>query len=768
MPIKPIKIEKDPNTPQYGYDDPVLDNVMKGADIREPVANPYPDIVANNPVPQPEQPNIYEQGVYGVIKSPMKAYAFEKSYWGIPVGEPKPEDTIKLQDKRTIDSVTGKPMTDTSRFNNSVSRKTITDIIQSAHERGIDPHTALAMSLQETGITPFNPLHDNAQDMHSYDVMKRYAEKYPDGINSKIVIDESMNNLAAKIAYAKKLGKTSEADVIQGWNGYGKINNVYGIPGEIDMHKNPVYGKRIIDLRDNIIKKNPEILKMIADYKRNGMAEGGIVKGSGTAKSDSIPAKLNQGDFIVPADKAQLAMAIGEKHLGWDRNQEADMSEGGIDKHLSNGEVRFTSDEVHQLSKKGIDISDLAQNAKISNKMATGGQVYPNLYQDPNTYEGDPIIPQPSAIPFVHPEDATTDYSAPAPVSAPLQQAQQASTVPQPSNDEIKAGIIKRLFATSETKPTIDLEKQARLQKMGKINQVGRGIGLLTDALSLGLGGQVKRRGPDNVSPAIYQSYQNSLDKFRDDTTSWGLRNTAQKRANIGMELEIQYKKEANQLQRDKMVLEDKIRQAKDATETAHWQMKYDQTEREIKQRAEQHDRDMNLRYPGGVKAGTNKANKPISLMTSSGKKYQLPPEELSYLTNEATGNEAITSDPKFSKWFDKVEITKQVPNTRWGGYDKTPTGQYTYKLKPSADKHALSQSMLELWEQGKISLPGRKDQPRNESDSTVPAWTPPVPGTVTGPAVGRYAPQQQAPAPVLKPQPAGTPKKQYSTGGLY
>ena len=29
------------------------------------------------------------------------------------------------------------------------------------------------------------------------------------------------------------------------------------------MNKNPVYGKRVKDIRDNILKKNPEIVKLI-------------------------------------------------------------------------------------------------------------------------------------------------------------------------------------------------------------------------------------------------------------------------------------------------------------------------------------------------------------------------------------------------------------------------------------------------------------------------------------------------------------------------
>ena len=29
------------------------------------------------------------------------------------------------------------------------------------------------------------------------------------------------------------------------------------------MNKNPIYGKRVLDIRDNVIKKNPDIVKLI-------------------------------------------------------------------------------------------------------------------------------------------------------------------------------------------------------------------------------------------------------------------------------------------------------------------------------------------------------------------------------------------------------------------------------------------------------------------------------------------------------------------------
>jgi hypothetical protein len=72
--------------------------------------------------------------------------------------------------------------------------------------------------------------------------------------------------LKDKMDYGKKLGKKTEAELIQAWNGYGKItpkseyggNMYYGIDvskNPINMNKTPVYGDRIIDIRENVIKK---------------------------------------------------------------------------------------------------------------------------------------------------------------------------------------------------------------------------------------------------------------------------------------------------------------------------------------------------------------------------------------------------------------------------------------------------------------------------------------------------------------------------------
>ena len=108
-----------------------------------------------------------------------------------------------------------------------------------------------------------------------------------------------------------------------------------------------------------------------------GMAKGGKVKGPGTGTSDSIPAKLDGGDFIVPAENASKAMEYGIEYLGWKKGQTATTQDGATDVAVSNGEVRFTTDEVAFLKKEmGINLNKLAPNAEGSDvKQAAKGKL---------------------------------------------------------------------------------------------------------------------------------------------------------------------------------------------------------------------------------------------------------------------------------------------------------------------------------------------------------------------------------------------------------
>jgi hypothetical protein len=178
--------------------------------------------------------------------------------------------TIDIRDERNIDPVTKAKIADTSRLHIKADIEPLKHIIKVAKENGVDPYTALALAHQETLFKP--EYGDNPFNLLSGGRLK------PETADSDMV-DLSMKELGDKFAMAKRLGKKSEAEMLQAWNGYGKIgkssfagqkdtNRVYGVDvstNPIDMNKTPLYGQRVIDIRDNILKKNPDIVKLVEE-----------------------------------------------------------------------------------------------------------------------------------------------------------------------------------------------------------------------------------------------------------------------------------------------------------------------------------------------------------------------------------------------------------------------------------------------------------------------------------------------------------------------
>lgn len=96
-------------------------------------------------------------------------------------------------------------------------------------------------------------------------------------------------------------------------------------------------------------------------HKVNHKSDGGEIEGAGTAKSDSIKAKVKAGSFIVPEENSKLAEEIREKYFGKNKEAKLEQKEG---EHvmLSNGEHMFTTEEVKHLEEQGIDLNELAPN----------------------------------------------------------------------------------------------------------------------------------------------------------------------------------------------------------------------------------------------------------------------------------------------------------------------------------------------------------------------------------------------------------------------
>ncbi len=125
-------------------------------------------------------------------------------------------------------------------------------------------------------------------------------------------------------------------------------------------------------LQDQNNKFSNDLNKQM-QQRQEGYAKGGIIKGLGGPKSDSIKAKVKPGSFIVPAEKLEEAKEvkkiIAPKKKGDDEEAELNQK-GGADVKLSNKEFMFTPEEKNEIiSELGEEfLQHLAPNAKHENK----------------------------------------------------------------------------------------------------------------------------------------------------------------------------------------------------------------------------------------------------------------------------------------------------------------------------------------------------------------------------------------------------------------
>lgn len=210
-----------------------------------------------------------------------------------------PIPDIEIEDTRKVRGTTGKPINpNKDLLTGRYPQEYIDRIIDASQELGVDPNIALAVALQESRLgktTEGNIGHIVYKDPSL-------------GITGDDEVYDFITLLKYKMEdYADKLKipKNDKALRIQAYNGYGKLRpeteqdyhgfkakSFYGveIPKEgLDMKKNPLYGKQILDLADNIIKKNKYIQQRIKEsdfYQYGGMVNTtGYKDGTATAKN---------------------------------------------------------------------------------------------------------------------------------------------------------------------------------------------------------------------------------------------------------------------------------------------------------------------------------------------------------------------------------------------------------------------------------------------------------------------------------------------------
>lgn len=116
---------------------------------------------------------------------------------------------------------------------------------------------------------------------------------------------------------------------------------------------------------DTLSSKN--LSAALSQRELENYSEGGKIEGKGTAKSDSIVAKIKANSFVVPAEMVSEVKQVLKKILKAPPiNKKANLNQkNGEVVRVSNGEFLISKDEVKELKNKGVNVSKFAPKAPI-------------------------------------------------------------------------------------------------------------------------------------------------------------------------------------------------------------------------------------------------------------------------------------------------------------------------------------------------------------------------------------------------------------------
>jgi len=182
---------------------------------------------------------------------------------------------IPVKDNRTTNPVTGLPINPNRDLKTgNYDRDVINSVIGASKHYGVNPYNALAVGLQETGLSP-------DETGHVKDYRSDMLGLSEDELNNLSDVDKNAYLLAyamkRKEAVAKNLGHNGDVWNLQAYNGFGKIgtqteksyhneqgvntNSFYGVDvtkHPLDLAKNPAYGKTVLSLAE-MLKQNKAI-----------------------------------------------------------------------------------------------------------------------------------------------------------------------------------------------------------------------------------------------------------------------------------------------------------------------------------------------------------------------------------------------------------------------------------------------------------------------------------------------------------------------------
>jgi len=187
---------------------------------------------------------------------------------------------IKITDPRKIRATTGKAINPNKDLVSGVySTENLKKIVNAAKKNKLsldDIYTLAAMDLQETG---WGRADDNiGHVLHGEGVLPedRFVNAYLNSINTANRL--KFTDPYLRLQVYNGLGRVTP-NTEKNYHGF-RMQNIYGVPipaGGISMRENPLYGKQIIDLRDNVLKTNADYINYV-NWLYNQKQMGGSIQ----------------------------------------------------------------------------------------------------------------------------------------------------------------------------------------------------------------------------------------------------------------------------------------------------------------------------------------------------------------------------------------------------------------------------------------------------------------------------------------------------------
>ena len=215
----------------------------------------------------------------------------------------------------------------------------------------------------------------------------------------------------------------------------------------------------------------------------------------------------------------------------------------------------------------------------------------------------------------------------------------------KPTPDEL----MQKLYSMRVPEPTFDQDKADRLQKIANINQAGRGLNVLGGILATGLGAPVRRSAPDSTAPALYQSYQANLDKYKAEKDANLLRNYQKDVEDVKYGLSNAYRDQQIELANKKQADWMKAKEMDSNLNFKKWAANYDLEQKKLAQKTA-HDKAMEAisatrAEKAGKKDKPEKPFNPIQVKDNMGNLQKLPEGEWTKIYNEALGDSPMAKE---------------------------------------------------------------------------------------------------------------------------